>query len=141
MQSLIATATGQIATVVPSYPAQVASLNTCFNDMAARLSSEKAYQTQASIDYFNLQPGEKTSVLALVQNLNTYGPQTVAGGPNQFLSEIADTTTLAGQALVGSMRQAQNQLRLDNAGLGTQATAIPADSEITPPSAVNLVQC
>jgi hypothetical protein len=141
MQSLIATATGQIATVVSSYPAQVASLNTCFNDMAARLSSEKAYQTQASIDYFNLQPGEKTSVLALVQNLNTYGPQTVAGGPNQFLSEIADTTTLAGQALVGSMRQAQNQLRLDNAGLATQATAIPADSEITPPSAVNLVQC
>jgi hypothetical protein len=141
MQGYIATATGQIATVVSSYPTQVASLNTCFNDMAARLSSEKAYQTQASIDYFNLQPGEKTSVLALVQNLNTYGPQTVAGGPNQFLSEIADTTTLTGQALVGSLRQAQNQVRLDTAGISTAALAIPSDAEITPPSAVNLVQC
>jgi hypothetical protein len=105
------------------------------------LSSEKAYQTQASIDYFNLQSGEKTSVLALVQNLNTYGPQTVAGGPNQFLSEIADTTTLAGQAMVGSLRQAQNQVRLDAAGINTAALAIPADAEITPPSGVDLVQC
>lgn len=141
MQGYIATATGQIATVVAAYPTEVAALNANFNAMAARLSSEKAYQTQASIDYFNLQSGEKTSVLALVQNLNTYGPQTVAGGPNQFLSEIADTTTLAGQAMVGSLRQAQNQVRLDAAGINTTALAIPADAEITPPSGVDLVQC
>jgi hypothetical protein len=141
MQGFIATATGQIVTVVAGYPTEVATLNTCFNDMAARLSSEKAYQTQAAIDYFNLQPGEKTSVLALVQNLNSYGPQTDVGGPNNFLTRVADTTTLTGQAMVGSLRQAQNQVRLDAAGISTAALAIPADAEITPPSGVDLVQC
>ena len=141
MQGFIATATGQIVTVVAGYPTEVATLNTCFNDMAARLSSEKAYQTQAAIDYFNLQPGEKTSVLALVQNLNSYGPQTDAGGPNNFLTQVADTTTLTGQAMVGSLRQAQNQVRLDAAGISTAALAIPADAKITPPSGVDLVQC
>lgn len=113
----ITNANSAIVTVVSSYPTETSALNTVWNAMAAVLSQEKTYQTRASIDYFALQAGEQSSVMAFVQQLSVYSANTAECGACEFLQQIADTTTLGGQAIVGSMRESQNSARLAQAQL------------------------
>ena len=85
-----------------------------------------------------LVPDEKVSVYALAQSLSQFGPQCQACGPNQFLQEVVDENTLTGQAVIGSLRESENQQRLADANLNVNVTP-PADPEITPPCAVTPV--
>lgn len=105
-----------------------ATLNTAWNYIANYLNIEKGYQTKAGVDYFNLQAGEQSSTMAFVQQLPYFGIQTDAGGPAYFITQIADTTVLGGQAIIGVMREAQNQQRLNAAGIGVNylPSAVPA---------------
>jgi len=41
------------------------------------------------------------------------------GGASWFLESVASTSTLGGQAIVATMREARNQGRLQNAGIQT----------------------
>lgn len=109
----------------------VTTLNTAWNYMANYLNIEKGYQIQAGVDYFNLQAGEKTSVYGFVQNLPAYAQLTQAGDAAEYLENIADTTTLGGQAIVGVLREGRNQVRLQDAGILT-ANQIPSNSPIDP---------
>lgn len=113
----------------------VTTLNTAWNYMANYMNTEKGYQNSAGVDYFNLLAGEKSSVYGFVQNLPQYAQLTAAEDACQFLQNIADTTTLGGQAIVGAMREARNKPRLQNAGLGL-ANQIPADPPLDPIPAV-----
>lgn len=116
----------------------VTTLNTAWNYIANYLNKEKGYQIQAGLDYFQLLAGEKTSVYALTQAINQFGPQCQACGPNQFLQSVVDQTTLTGQAVVGALREAQNQVQLSAAGL-TVNIAPNATPEVTPACAVTPV--
>jgi hypothetical protein len=53
------------------------------------------------------------------------------GDAAEFLENIADTTTLGGQAIVGVMREGRNNARLSTAGL-YNTNQIPSDAEIAP---------
>lgn len=117
---------------------QVTVLNTAWNYIANYLNREKGYQNQAGLDYFQLLAGEKVSVYALTQGLSQFGTQCQSCGPNQFLQNVVDQTTLTGQAVVGALREAQNQAQLAAANL-TVDTAPPAEPEVTPPCAVTPV--
>lgn len=109
----------------------VTTLNTAWTYMSNLMNLSSKYTSEAGIDYFLLQAGDKNSVYALVQNLPFYGLLTAAGDAAEFLENIADTTTLGGQAIVGVMREGQNNARLSVAGL-YNTNQIPSDPEIDP---------
>lgn len=110
----------------------VTTLNTAWNYMANILNTQRGYQNSAGIDYFNLQAGEQSSIYGFVQNLSQYAQLTAAGDACEFLENIADTSTLTGQAIVGAMREGRNTPQLANAGLLTTANQIPADPVVRP---------
>ena len=109
----------------------VTTLNTAWTYMANLMNLSAKYTTEAGIDYFLLQPGDKNSVYALVQNLPYYGLLTASGDAAEFMENLADTTTLGGQAIVGVMREGRNNARLSAAGLYS-TNQIPGDPEIAP---------
>lgn len=138
MASLIADANTAIGVIVSGYPTEVAALNSAFDSMASHLATEKGFQTDGGIDYTDLPSTNKNSVYALIQNLGFYGTQVDACGPAYYLTQIADTSIAGGQALVGSMREAQNNQRLQ-AGQ-TYVNITPSDSlAVTPVPAVTPV--
>ena len=110
----ITNANSAIATLYanPTYTATVSTLNTAWIAIATYLNKEKTYQVKAGVDYFGLLPGEQNSIVAFSQMLSQYGRECQTCGPYDFLQNIADTTTLAGQAMVGSLREGENQMKL-----------------------------
>jgi len=131
MITLIASANAEIASISSVHPAQVTTLNTNWVYMANLMNLSAKYTTEAGIDYFLLQPGDKNSVYSFVQNLPNYGLLTAEGDAAEFLENIADTTTLGGQAIVGVMREGSNNARLSTAGL-YNTNQIPSNPEIAP---------
>lgn len=129
----ITNANAAIAAIVanPTYATQVAALNDAWSAMADILSQEKTYQTRASIDYFNILSDSQTTVMSFVQQLPQYGLETEACGACYFLEQVADTTTLGGQAIVGTMREGQNNQRLSQSQL-SQDTAPSSEPVVTP---------
>jgi hypothetical protein len=131
MITLIANANAEIASISSVHPAQVTTLNTDWIYMANLMNLSAKYTTEAGIDYFLLQSGDKNSVYSFVQNLPNYGLITAEGDAAEFLQNIADTTTLGGQAIVGVMREGRNNARLSAAGL-YNTNQIPSNPEISP---------
>ena len=109
----------------------VTTLNTAWNYMANLMNLSAKYTAEAGIDYFLLQPDDKNSVYSLVQNLPYYGLLTASGDAAEFLENIADVTTLGGQAIVGVMREGRNNARLSAAGM-YNTNQIPSNPEIAP---------
>lgn len=138
----IAKANGNIANIYANANVQVVSnvtaLNNAWSAIANVLSTEKTYQTSAGIDYFNLQAGEKVSTLSFVQQLPIYGTQTSSCGPAYFIEQIANTSIIGGQAIVGTMREGKNNQCLNAAGLGVNTTPAP-QLAVTPVPAVTPV--
>ena len=108
----------------------VTTLNTAWTFMANLMNLSAKYTTETGIDYFTLQPGDKNSVYAFVQNLPRYAQLTANGDAVEFLENLADTTTLGGQALIGAMREGRNTQRLESAGL-YNVNQIPRSEEHT----------
>lgn len=109
----------------------VTTLNTAWTYMANLMNLSAKYTTEAGIDYFTLQAGDKNSVYAFVQNLPRYGLLTANGDAVEFLENLSDTSTLGGQALIGTMREGRNNQRLDSAGL-YNVNQIPSNAEVAP---------
>lgn len=136
MQTYIDAANAAIVNIVnpslyPGYVSAVNTLNTAFNTMASVLSQELAYQNAAGIDYDELQGNNQSSIYSFAQSLPGYGIQTEACGPAYFLNQVADTSVIGGQAIIGVMREGANNQRLD-AGLIGINVAAPAEPEVTP---------
>jgi hypothetical protein len=129
VQTQITNANNAIAAL--SANPSVTTLNTTWTYMANLMNLSAKYTSQAGIDYFLLQPGDKNSVYAFVQNLPYYGLLTANGDAAEFLENIADTTTLGGQAIVGAMREGRNNARLSAASL-YNTNQIPSNPEIAP---------
>ena len=129
----IGNANAAIAAIVgnPTYASQVAALNTAWNNIAGVLSQERTYQTRASIDYFNLQAGEQVSVFGFVQQLPQYALLTQQCGACEFLEEVSDTSTLGGQAIVGTMREGRNNKQFAGSQLSQDLTP-SSEPAVTP---------
>jgi hypothetical protein len=76
--------------------------------------------------------------MSFVQNLPQYGNQTDSCGPAAFLNSVADTALLAGQAMVGAMREGKNNQCLGEARLNIDTTPAP-QLAVTPVPAVTPV--
>jgi hypothetical protein len=131
MITLIANANAEIASIGSVHPAQVATMNTDWVYMANLMNLSARYTTEAGIDYFNLQPGDKNSVYGFVQNLSQYGLLTANHDAAEFLDNLADTAILGGQAIVGAMREGRNQAQLEANGI-YNANQVPSDAEVEP---------
>jgi len=129
VQTQITNANNAIAAL--SANPNVTTLNTTWTYMANLMNLSAKYTDQAGINYFLLPPGDKNSVYSFVQNLPYYGLLTANGDAAEFLENIADTTTLGGQAIVGAMREGRNNARLSTAGL-YNTNQIPSNPEIAP---------
>lgn len=116
----------------------VTTLNTAWTYMANLMNLSAKYTTQGTIDYFTLPAGDKVSTMSFIQNLPQYGTQTDACGPAAFLTSVADTTILAGQAMVGAMREGKNNQCLSEARLDVNTTPSPRLA-VTPVPAVTPV--
>ena len=93
--------------------------------MANLMNLSAKYTTEGTIDYFTFPAGDKISTMSFVQNLPQYGTQTCSCGPAAFLNSVADTTTLAGQGLIGTMREGENNLILGETRLNVDTAPDP----------------
>jgi hypothetical protein len=109
----------------------VTILNTAWTYMANLMNLSAKYTSQSGIDYFLLQAGDTNSTKSFVQNLPQYGLLTSNGDAAEFLENLADTTTLGGQAVVGAMREGRNNSRLSAAGLYS-TNQIPSNPVVAP---------
>jgi hypothetical protein len=139
MIAYIATANADISTVIAAAPASTTILNTAFVAIAQSLSDEKALQIRAGINYFDLPPGEQTSVMAFIQNLAGYAQLTADCEAAEFLEQIADTSIVGGQALIGAMREARNKQYIQESNM-FMFNNVPLDPPLVPIPVVVPVQ-
>lgn len=134
--SLCSSANATISALVSSYPGQTANINNNWTILSQAVSTQVTNFAAADIDYANLVANSFPAVKSFVDNLHTWGVQTEAGGPAEYLQAVAQTTTQTGQAIVGALREARNIAALNNAGVGL-SSEIPA-TPATPPEPGNL---
>ena len=139
MIAYIATANTDIDNVIAAAAGSTAALNTAFVTIAQSLSDEKALQIRAGINYFDLPPGEQTSVMAFVQNLAGYAQLTADCEAAEFLEQIADTSIVGGQALIGAMREARNKQYIQDSNM-FMFNNVPLDPPLVPIPVVVPVQ-
>jgi hypothetical protein len=115
---LIPAAYSAIAVIVSNNANSVANADSAWSNAAAQISGEFIFQSQAGLEFANLIPNQQPT--GLVNNLSSYGLDTEVGGPAFILESVANTATLGGQAIVSTMREARNQIRLQSAGVQTE---------------------
>jgi hypothetical protein len=135
--ALIPNAVIEIGNVVTAYPTQTTSMNTEFDTMAQKVLTESNNLTLATINIAELTTTDRGPVMSFVESLPTYGINQEQNGPTWFLEQVADLTTLGGQAIVGCLREGQNLAVLNNAGIGVD-TSIPSTASLPNPVA-NLI--
>jgi hypothetical protein len=120
-QDLVVTFVGlarsAIDTAAVAMGSATATLNSAFSEPAAGTVAEQELQLAAGIDFADLTEGAQTPVLALVLSVPTLGTDDASGRPAQFFESVIDKTTVAGQALVGALREGQNSQLLNDAGV------------------------
>jgi hypothetical protein len=131
---LIPAAYSSIATIVSTNSSNVANANAAWSNVAVQITGEFDLQAQASIEFANLIPNLQPT--GLVNNLSSYGLDTEIGGAAFILESVANTATLGGQAIVSTMRESRNQLRLQNAGVQTEIVV----SDIVPQPQISITE-
>lgn len=114
---LIPAAYSLIGTIVANNTANVTIANAAWSNIAAQITLQNQLQSQAGIDFANLVVGSVPN--GLVSSLSSYGLDTTEGGSAWFFESVANVSTLGGQAIIATMREARNQELLQNAGVGT----------------------
>ena len=127
----------EINNVANANPTQVSSLNTDFNNMAQKVITENNNLILATVSTANINSTDRGPVMSFVESLPTYGLDKEQNGPVWFLEQVADLNTLGGQAIVGCLREGQNQAVLSAAGIGVD-TAIPSTPS-SPNPVANLI--
>jgi hypothetical protein len=134
----IACLTGAAATEInnlqATYPSQTTELNTLWNQMAQQVVTEQYFQNLIALDYANLTPNSRNAIYGFIFSLPDYGLQTEQGGMAQFIENMADLTTQAGEAVVASLRQGRNSTALNSVGISTNSR-IPVAPNPPPPEA------
>lgn len=117
ISALVSLAESEITAAAAAMGGDTATLNSAFSEPAEATVSESEFQTAAGIDFADLQEGAQTPVLALITSIPTLGTSDASGRPAQFFESVIDKTSVAGQALVGALREGQNSQILANAGV------------------------
>jgi hypothetical protein len=115
---LIPAATTIISGLIAANPVQNITLNTAFDTICQQIQTEGENQTRAGISYNDGAVSDnQTNVLSFVTSLPQYGQSNWPGGAAEFLNTVANTTLLAGQAIVGALREGRNSNSLNKVGI------------------------
>lgn len=136
---LIPAATTIIAGLISTYPVETTTLNSAFNTICQQIETEGENQGRAGINYDGISANSQASVLSFVGSLPQYGQNDSPGGPADFLNTVADPVYLAGQAIVGAMREGRNTAALNNAGItgnNQVPTTWPGPADVGPTATV-----
>lgn len=127
-QGLVPVALLAITSVISLYPFQVKLLNNRWaqvdNQPAVR---ECLLQQKAGLDWSTLSPNNASALQSWISDLPNQGLDMQPGGSHWFLQSIANIDTLAGQSIIGTLREGVNQASLSNAGVNN-AALIPTTS-------------
>jgi len=126
----LAAAATEISGIASGYPTEYANLNTQFGYSVEQIEKELDTLADAGVVFADT-PSSKQSIMSMVSNLHTYAIQNEYRGPAELLEKMADTTTQAGQALIGALREGRNISSLNTVGVGIDnvptISADPAD--------------
>lgn len=90
-------------------------LNDLYSLFGTYLQKEQYARSQALPNIEDLTT-TNTDIFSFINNLNEFAVQTQDKGPSLVLENIADTTTIGGNCLIGSMREIRNSERLSLIG-------------------------
>jgi len=116
---LIPVAQTEIATLVSTYPNQVTQLNKDWSTMGDQWLTEQRLQSQAGINFANLQSNSQSSIFSFITNLPSYGQNSAVGESNWYLTSVANVSNFYGQSVVACLQQGSNQVSLQNSGILT----------------------
>jgi hypothetical protein len=129
---LVPSARSAINTFIAANPTATTTLNNASNTIAAALVRQANNQNTALLSYGDLSSNDRLSMLSFITNLSVNGLDTSQDNATEILQNVADTSTLGGQALVAALREARNVITLNNAGIET-ATQLSPDPATPPP--------
>lgn len=124
--ALIPLAQSAITSAASAMGTDTATLNSSFDQMAAATISEKENQINAGIQVEDLVEGAQTPILALILSVPSLGTTVESGFASQYFESVLDKTSVSGQALIAAMREGQNSLSLDAAGINGYSQIPPA---------------
>lgn len=107
-----------VGVIVTNNANQVSNTTAAFGNICVQIQTENINIASANIDFGNLLANQ--TPWSLVTSLSNNGLDTNEGGSAFVLQSLANVATQGGQAVIATMRQARNQQRLDNSGIGTQ---------------------
>lgn len=119
---LLPAADDAVGNVAAAYPEETEVLNDIWRDIASKVSAQQSNQVRAEIDFDEITGNSTSSVMIFTANLHEYGVNEDAA---KFLGVLANSSTLSGQALTGSLREGQNIAALQDAGVGMD-TQLPS---------------
>ena len=137
---LIPNAQAFVNSFVSANPVTANTLSANWNGMAEKLISENNNLDATGVVIADLIPGQRDVVLGLAQNLPAYGTDTTQGGTAQYLNQVADQSTLAGQAMIAALRQGRNIRTLDTAGIGNNMEVEPVPQEEPPQANIDTAE-
>lgn len=122
---LVPAAKTAIASIIALYPFQVTLLNTKWAQVDDQPAvRECLLQQKAGLDWSQFEPENQLAMQSFIQDLPNKGLDLEPGGSHWFLQSISNVQTLAGQSVIGCLREGVNQVSLSRNGLNT-ATDIP----------------
>jgi hypothetical protein len=119
-----------VATIVSNNSANVAQTTTNFDNISEQLVSENTNLALAGVVLTDLVAGQQP--MSLVTNLASNGRDTTEGGAAYVMESLANVSSIGGQAIISTMREARNQDRLGSAGVTTD---IIVSDELAEPQA------
>ena len=105
----------EVSNIATANPTQASSADAEFNSMCVQIVTENTNLALASVSIANLTPNVQPT--SLVTSLPQYGLQTEQGGAAYIMESIANISTIGGQAIIGTMREARNGAVLGTVGI------------------------
>jgi hypothetical protein len=137
---LIAVANVYINAIAANNADLVSQANDASNACAQQLVLNVQNSTAAGIDIgnvvndpanANLVPNSVSTVLGLTSQLHDIGLDVTEGGAAQFFENIANTSTLSGQAVIASMREGRNIAVLNAVGIQLDTQLVDVNPNTT----------
>lgn len=136
VQALLTVADSTVGAIIAAKPADVANLNPTWTEMAKGAANEPVNHNKAGIDWPNIPGNLELPVTVFINSISSYGQDVSEGGTRAVLEALADTSIQAGQALIGALREGENDQLLDQENIGHDNT-IP-EAPVTPPPLAEL---
>lgn len=122
---LIPQATAEINQLALSYANLANTTQANCLQITAQLQRENEFLYAADVDFNTLSDTSLNSTLGLITNLHQLALDSSARGYSNLLTQLADTDSLFGQAIVASQREGRNIVELDSAGIQLDAGLDP----------------